>query len=220
MSAAELLFKKGVPGIFEARQNRSIRNRDGFIQAGIEALNSKHFDELKISDLAEASGNSVGGFYTRFQDKEAFFRALRIYSVDAIDRDISAKFTKNSLRDKSSGEALDSLVDLMGTIFSSRYRGVLRESWAQITSKDDSWAPFRDHARSVVKTLHDGLEDSFPTYGPEESRTRLSFCFQIIVGVLQNDLVNDYHVFKLRDGSVLPELKQTLRAYMGLPLKK
>jgi hypothetical protein len=48
----------------------------------------------------------------------------------------------------------------------------------------------------------------------------LSFCFQLIVGVIQNDLINKNHVFTLEDGSVLAGLKETLRAYMGVPLTR
>ncbi len=217
MAATGFILKDGIPGVFEARQNRSVKNRDGFIRAGIEALNTKSFDELKISDLAAASGNSVGSFYTRFQDKDAYFRALRVYSVDAIEREIEADFTQAALREMSSGEALDSLVDLLGAIFSSRFRGVLRESYPRILDADDPWAPMRTQAQKVLKTLHDGLEEAFPHYTPTETKTKLSFCFQMITGVLQNDLVNNYHVFTLKDGTILDGLKEALRAYMGVP---
>lgn len=217
MVAAELILQDGIPGVFEARQNRSIKNRDGFLKAGVEALRTMPFDEIKISDLAQASGNSVGSFYTRFQDKDAFLRALRSYAVNGIDRELCAEFTVAKLRVLPPEEAIDALVDLMGAIFSSRFRGVLRENYTRIMNAYDPWAPIRIHAKQVVLTLHEGLFDAFPQYGPEETKTRLSFCFQMIVGVLQNDLVNNYHVFKLDDGTVLPGLKEALRAYMALP---
>ena len=217
MQTSDYVLKEGIPGVFEARQSRSIKNRDSFIRAGIEALNTGSFDELKISDLAKASGNSVGSFYTRFQDKEAYFRALRAYSIDAIDREIAADFTQDALRDMAPGAALDWLVDLLGAIFASRFRGVLRENYTRIMHADDPWAPIRSHAQMIMRTLHDGLAIAFPQYGPDEAKTRLSFCFQLVVGVLQNDLVNNHHVFKLEDGSVLRGLKEVLRAYMALP---
>lgn len=217
MVTSGFVLKEGIPGVFEARQNRSVKNRDGFIRAGIEALHSKSFDDLKISDLAKASGNSVGSFYTRFQDKEAYFRALRVFSIDAIEREIVADFTEAALQNMEPGDALDRLVDLMGAIFASRFRGVLRESYPRIMDADDPWAPMRANAQKVVKTLHNGLGNAFPIYTTEETLVRLSFCFQMITGVLQNDLVNNYHVFKLDDGTVLDGLKEALRAYMGVP---
>lgn len=217
MGAAEPILHDGIPGVFAARQSRSIRNRDSFLKAGVEALGKMPFDEIKISQLAAVSGNSVGSFYTRFQDKEAFLRALRTYAVEAIDREHCAEFVVEKLNGLPPGEVLDALVDLLGAIFASRFRGVLRENYTRIMHADDPWAPIRTHAQLIVRTLHDSLNDAFPQYGADETKTRLSFCFQMVVGVLQNDLVNNYHVLKLNDGTVLPGLKEALHAYMALP---
>jgi AcrR family transcriptional regulator len=217
MGAAELILQDGIPGVFAARQSRSIRNRDSFLKDGVEALGKMPFDEIKISQLAAVSGNSVGSFYTRFQDKEAFLRALRTYAVEAIDREHCAEFIVEQLNGLPPEEVLDALVDLLGAIFASRFRGVLRENYTRIMHADDPWAPIRTHAQQIVHTLHDSLNNAFPQYGANEKKTWLSFCFQMVVGVLQNDLVNDYDVLKLDDGTVLPGLKEALRAYMALP---
>ncbi len=207
-----------IPGVFEARQSRSVKTRDGFIVAGVEALKSKRFGDLKISELAAISNNSVGSFYTRFQDKDAFFTALSAYASQGISREFEAAFTVEKLRQNDPGAGLDALVDLIGAIFASNYRGVLRETYLRIMDEDDPWAPFRQSAKQTLRTLHDGLGGAFEHLSPEETKTRLSFCFQLIVGVIQNDMINKNHVFTLEDGSVLSGLKETLRAYMGVPL--
>ena len=218
MTVAVQVLEDGIPGVFEARQSRSAKSRDSFVRAGIDALNSKRFDELKIADLAKDSDNSVGSFYARFRDKKAFFRALIAFTADGIDREFNVTFTAEKLQSLSPGEALDALVEFIGAIFSSRFRGVLRETYPRILEADDPWAPIRKSAKTTMKSLHEGLRDAFPHYSKEETETRLSFCFQIIVGVLQNDLVNNSHVYTLKDGSVLVGLKETLRAYMGVAL--
>ena len=217
MNAAEQILQPGIPGLFVARQIRSIKNLDYFLKVDVEAINNLPFDDIKISNLAAASGNSVGRFYTRFQDKDAFLRALRSYAVYAIDRELCADFTKDKLRALPPEDALDALVDLMGPIFASRFRGVMREHYTRITEADDPWAPNRSHAQLILHTLHEGLSDAFPQYGIDKKKTGLSFCVQMVVGVLRNDLVNNYHVYKLDDGTVLPALKEALRAYIALP---
>jgi|TARA_B110000977_G_scaffold118552_1_gene152982 hypothetical protein len=68
MDTSEQILQSDILGMFEARQSRSIKNRDGFLKAGVKALNAAPFDGIKISDLAKISGNSVGIFYTLFQD--------------------------------------------------------------------------------------------------------------------------------------------------------
>ncbi len=205
-----------IPGVFKAHQTRSVKSRDDFINAGIDALNRLRLDELKIAELAKVSNNSVGSFYTRFQDKEAYFRALRAHTSDGINREFNVIFTAKKLQAMSVGDALDALVDLIGAIFASKYRGVLRETYLRIMDEDDPWAPIRVSAKQTLASLQDGLRDAFPQYGAAETETRLSFCFQLIVGVLQNDLINNYHVYKLEDGTVLSGLKETLRAYMSV----
>lgn len=220
MNAEPPEFNTEIPGVYQARQRRSVKARDGFIAAGISALNERRLEDLKIADLAKASNNSVGSFYTRFQDKNAYFRALRTYASQGIDREFNARFTPDSLRNMTPGAALDTFVDLIGAIFASEYRGVLRETYLRIMDEDDPWAPIRGSAQQTLASLQDGLQDAFPAYGRDETRTRLSFCFQLVVGVVQNDLINNNHVFTLKDGTALSGLKETLRAYMSMPAEK
>lgn len=215
MHTQALDISNDIPGVFDAKQERSVRIRDAFINAGVDALNSTRFGDLKITALAEASMNSVGSFYTRFKDKDAYFRALRVHAIDMLDQEIGARFSAERLAAVPPHEALEMLVDLMGDIFCSRFRGVLREALLRILEPDDPWAPMRDSARRIVAELHAGLKDAFPDFPPEEARRRLSFCFQMIVGVLQNDLVNDYHVFSTRDQSIRTGLKDAVCSYMG-----
>ena len=176
MNAAEQILQPGIPGLFEARQSRSIKNRDYFLKVDVEAINNLPFGDIKISNLAAASGNSVGRFYTRFQHKDAFLRALQSYAVYAIDRELCADFTKDKLRALPPEDALDALVDLMGPIFASRFRGVLRENHTRITEADDPWAPNRSHAQLILHTLHKGLSDAFPQYGIDK-KDRLKLLF-------------------------------------------
>ena len=58
-------------------------------------------------------------------------------------------------------------------------------------------------------TLHDAGT-------PELAETRLRFAYQTIVGILQNDLVNSFHVFKVGDEALITELNQMLRGYLEL----
>jgi AcrR family transcriptional regulator len=206
-----------IPGVHPARQKRSIRIRDAYIEAGIQLLNNQRFAELRISDLAEDCGGSVGSFYTRFEDKDAFFRALRAAAIGACNREIQSRVNMDRLFEMEPGEALDELVDLMADIFTSPIRGVLRESLLRILEPDDPWAPMRDSARRIMRNYRRAFATEFPAFDAEETNARLGFCFQLVVGALQNDLVNDYHVFSARDESLRTGLREALRAYMRLP---
>lgn len=208
-----------IPGVFEARQQRSVRLRDSFINAGIDALNHTRFNDLTVLDIATHSGNSVGGFYTRFKDKNAYFRALRVHTIDSLERDHISAFTHRMQRPISNRQSLIALVDLMVDIFTSRYRGVIRESLLLILEPDDPWAPMRESAHHIVSTLETELASTFAEFSTTAACTRLRFCFQLIVGVLQNELINNTHVFTTRDDSLRDGLKETVCAYMQVPTR-
>lgn len=202
-----------IPGVFPAHQKRSVRIRDSFITAGVEALNDIRLDSLTVSGLCERSGNSVGAFYTRFQDKEAYFRAVRVFTVMSLENETIAQFNVNALRDNTVQVTLEQFVDLMVDIFTSRFRGVIRESLILILEPDDPWAPMRGSALKIVSTLQQSLEAALPTGA--DVNTRCRFCFQLVVGTLMNEVVNDSHVFTTRDDSLRNGLKEAVNAYMS-----
>ena len=204
-----------VPGVLEANQQRSVRIRDSFINAGIDLLNEERFHQVTITNLAKLCGCSVGSFYTRFEDKEAYFRALRVATIHACNEEIERRVSVQALQKLGPKRGLEELVNLMSDLFTSRFRGVLRESLLRILEPDDPWAPMRDSARGIMANYHQAFEYEFRGYKPKEARRRLSFCFQMIVGVLQNDLVNDYHVFSTRDRSLRNGLKEAVLNYMN-----
>ncbi|PHP65433.1 hypothetical protein CSC94_18915 [Zhengella mangrovi] len=218
MDLNAVLLEEDIPGVHPAQQQRSRRIRDAFINSGVEMLNSMRLADLKVSDLAEASGGSVGSFYNRFEDKEAYFRALRAAAIASCNEEIQARVNIDRLYELEPEIALDELVDLMADLFTGPMRGVLRESLLRILEPDDPWAPMRDSAREIMRYYRKAFASQFPQFGEEETKTRLSFCFQLIVGALQNDLVNDYHVFSTRDETLRAGLKEALRSYMRLPL--
>ena len=209
-----------IPGVYTARQKRSVRIRDAYVSAGVELLNTTRFKDLKVADLAAHAGCSVGSFYTRFRDQEGFFLALRSAAVNSFTGIINERVAPDRLATLSTGDSLDEMVDLMGDLFTAPWRGVLRESLLRILEPDDPWAPMRAAAQSIIEAYHNALASRPELFGPEETRTRLRFCFQLIVGALQNELVNDYHVFSTRDESLRDGLKEAVRRYMRVGPKR
>src|SRR5512137_66146 len=81
-----------------AKQARSRKTRDALIAAGWKLLARHAWDDVTISDIVKAAGVSVGSFYTRFADKDAYFESLaaewvarrsaqRMEALEHIDKD-------------------------------------------------------------------------------------------------------------------------------------
>lgn len=216
LNLIEIDLDHDIPGVHPAKQARSVRLRNSYIRAGIKLLNNKRLADISVSELARICDGSVGSFYTRFSDKEAYFRSLRAAAMDICNHEIHRRVNVDRLYEMSSSEVLNELVDLMSDIFTSSLRGVLRESLLRILEVDDPWAPMRESARGIMRNYLQACATLFPEFPPKETKTRLQFCFQLIVGALQNDLVNDYHVFSTKDESLRVALKETVHSYMRI----
>ncbi len=217
MDLSTIDIDEDIPGVRPARQQRSMLIRDAYIQAGIDMLNTQRLAEIKVADLAQACNGSVGSFYTRFEDKEAYFRALRAAAIALSNAEARRRINLDRLYEMTPPQAMDEMVDLMADLFTAPIRGVLRESLLRILEPDDPWAPMRDSARDIMRNYRRAFATEFPGFDEEQTKQRLSFCFQLVVGTLQNDLVNDYHIFSTKDASLRDGLKEVLRSYMNLP---
>jgi AcrR family transcriptional regulator len=197
-------LEEKIDGVFDAQQDRSRQTRDSFIHSGIILLNQVGFNDLKVGSLTSHSGRSVGSFYKRFSDKDAFFRALQSEAI--------ARNTK--VTEKRLGKELHELVDTLVDIFSSETRGVLRESLLRILEPQDAWAPMRKSGQDIQQRI----VDRFQTFnmGNNELNTerKVRFCYQVVVGVLQNDLVNDFHAISTKDQSIGKALKAVVFDHM------
>lgn len=208
-------FSETVHGVFEAQQDRSRKSREAFIESGIALLNEMRFNDLKVADLANHSGRSVGSFYKRFKDKETFFRAMQASTVARDRLIIDYRLSRERLDSLTPGEVLNELVDTLADIFSSEVRGVLRESLLRILEPEDGWAPMRKSGQDVQQRIVDRLISAYPMMSEVDTERKLRFCYQVVVGVLQNDLVNDYHTFSTSDRSVRSALKAVISDHMN-----
>lgn len=65
-----------IDGVLPVNQARSRDARDRLLQAGDRVFAKLGYDAAHVCDIAAAASCSVGSFYRRFRDKEAFFNAL------------------------------------------------------------------------------------------------------------------------------------------------
>ena len=202
-----------LPGVHKATQKRSIEIRDAYIRAGIELLNSHTLVKLTIPELAKFTGKSVGSFYTRFSDKEAYFTCLQ-HAVLRHNRALTSHTLEPAkLANLTAQQCLELLVDLMVDIFTSPGRGVLREALVRISEPGDLWGPMRQSAQHIIATCHTNMAHKFAGISHQQACDNLSYSFQIIAGILQNDLINASHIYSAANNTIREPLKKTVLAY-------
>jgi AcrR family transcriptional regulator len=125
-----------------AYQNRSREQRDRLLKAGERAFAAAGFWQTHITDIAKRAGCSVGSFYRRFEDKEAFFLALQADMAVRAEANI-ARFFEDPARD---GEALDELLTRLARNTARTMRGIegyYRALFELSLRGQDVWPPMR-----------------------------------------------------------------------------
>lgn len=110
-------------GLHEPRQPRSQHTLERILSSSTAQIAEQSYDELTIAGIAARAQISVGGFYSRFQNKEALFTALQVRlgeeTQDRLNDALSNDWSSTSLHD-----LLHFIVTNNAEIY-KKYRGVL-----------------------------------------------------------------------------------------------
>jgi len=197
LGAAQELFEQEIPGVKRAGQKRSKLLQDNFVKAGRKALLKARLDDLSIPALAEAAGSSVGGFYSRFDSKEAFFEFLRLQMLVEHMALYEQCLAPALFKDKTAYDVTEAFVDVMLRVFNGPWRGVLREAYSVIPERPESWAPMKARGQYLRALI---LELYCPLVGdPETLGERVSIAVQLLFSALNNEMMNPNLAFSIED---------------------
>ncbi len=110
-------------GIHEPRQPRSKKTLERILASSIALTTQQSYDEVTIADIAAHAQISVGGFYSRFKNKEALLNKLS----ECLAQDTNTKIDSALSRDWSSQKLqhlLTHIVEANAELY-EKYRGVL-----------------------------------------------------------------------------------------------
>lgn len=110
-------------GIRRPRQPRSEQTLERILGAGTDLISERSYDALTIVDIAQRAEISVGGFYSRFRNKEALFDALQ----GRLAEETQSRVAEALATDWSSASLLELIeVIVEGNVeLYRKYRGVL-----------------------------------------------------------------------------------------------
>jgi AcrR family transcriptional regulator len=177
---ADLAFL-GLP----AKQARSRVTRDRLLAAGRQLLDRGAFEATSIADIASAAGCSVGAFYHRFADKEAFFAVL----LETVLADIVAH-AKEAVSDERFAEGsiettLTNCVLYWVQAF-RRHQGLIRTVMKKTLHAEDTWTPVRRMGLTAFEPFIGLLAAKCGKSDSLSFQYRVLAGFQIVVGVMLN----------------------------------
>ena len=196
----------GLPdGVLPVRQERGGRTRDRLLAAGQRLIAKRDFDSMSVADIADAAGCSVGAFYQRFRDKDAFFHALVAHYVS------EARATTTRLfADYADDRLIGALVHATAARFRN-FRGLIRAAIRKQIEEPAVWDPIRHQGHFAADSFIAWLAAHLCRQLTPDEIIATRFAFQVLYGTLNNAIINRPGPLDLADAEFVVQLERAFR---------
>ena len=164
-SVAEVAPEAGLSHQRSLAQQRSRDRLERILSVAMKLIAEKGSDQVKMSDLADLAGISIGSLYQYFPDKSAIIRTLAeryaAASRKCIDEALAGVRDLNGLRD-----AFASLVDQYYAIFLAE--PVMRDIWSGMQADKELMAIELAESRASGERLAAVMRRVHPNADPEK----------------------------------------------------
>lgn len=202
-------------GVTPAQQPRSEATFRALIQAGKKALDAKFFDEMTIEEIARAAGASVGAFYGRFANKEAFFSAIQEITVADIEAHLKAQLARRQVEAATDREFLVAVAKITVGIF-RRNRGLYIASFKHSSTRTGAWSPVRRLGYEASGLIAASLAPRLQRAGKPASERKIRIGLQFMNGLLVNAVLNDPGPLSLDDREMPAYIARMLCSFFGI----
>jgi AcrR family transcriptional regulator len=193
-----------------AKQARSRVTRDRLLAAGRRLLDRDAFEATSIADIASAAGCSVGAFYHRFADKEAFFAVL----IETVLADIVAH-AKQAVTDERfiEGSIETTLTNCVAYWIQAfrRHQGLIRTVMKKTLHAEETWTPVRQMGQVAFEPFIALLAAKCGKSDSLSFQYRALAGFQIVVGVMLNAALHRTILLNLESVELIGWASEILR---------
>jgi len=204
-----------LPGVTPARQARSEATFHALIKAGRKALDAKTFDQMTIEQIARAAKASVGAFYGRFADKEAFFSAVQEITVSDIEAELEAQLARPEVESASDARYLAAIARFTVEVFRT-HRGLYVASFKHSSTRPGAWSPIRRLGSKASGLFAAGLAPRLRRLGKPANERDIRIGLQFMNGLLVNAVLNDPGPLSLDDRDMETYIARFLCSYFGI----
>ncbi len=183
---------------FPAKQHRSEQTHEKLLQSGLDLLRDGVFDDISIAQIAARAGCSVGSFYLRFRNKEAFFKFLIESISETLQADLQANLTLESIKELTLAQTVRHCVDHYVET-NRQYESIVRAAVQYSINDSDDWQPVRDNGLRLHDHYIDLILGKLKKSSQEEARQQLLVGLQIISGHLVNSITHPVNRLPLHD---------------------
>ena len=213
LAAADLPERLAAP----PHQQRGRDRQQALLGAGLQLTAARDWADVTVGDIAAAIGCSVGTFYTRFHNKDAYFDVLLGLVTRLMQQRADAYYADPRRRAETPVQFIASWVALVLHSFSV-HRGLYAAAVLALRR-----LPPEAAAATPLLRMRDRGREQFvaamarrPGWRGTAARRRLLFAQQLLQGVLVNAVLTDPGPLHLDDAALQPQLAAALCAYLGL----
>jgi len=197
-----------------AYQTRSRDQRDRLLKAGERVFAEQGFWQAHVADIARRADCSVGGFYRRFRDKEAFFFALQSYMAERAEQNIAAFFDDPACETDPIDVVLGRLVGNSARTM-KRIEGYFRALFELSLRGREVWPSMRRIEAFEAEKLLSLLERRGVSLEPG-SQERAHLAMRMMHGQIISQLLHGPGPFAPDDPRFHDEMTRMLIRYLGL----
>ena len=183
---------------FPAKQQRSEKTHEKLLQSGLDLLRNGLFDDISIAQISARAGCSVGSFYLRFRNKEAFFEFLIESISETLQAELQLNLTKESIKGLTLAQTVRYCVDHYVET-NRQYESIIRAAVQYSINDSDDWQPVRDNGWKLHAHYIDLILGKLRKPNQEEARQQLLIGLQIISGHLVNCITHPVNNLPLHD---------------------
>ena len=172
------------------KQARSERTRDRLLAIGTQALELGSFDRTPIAALAAAAGCSVGTFYARFPDKEAFYRAVMAQLDEQMVARMDRELAPERLAGLDEAGTVDACLDTLLGMFRDNL-GLVRTVQCRGHEQREAILPLQRLGQALIDRMVERVGQARGQAPDAGFEHHAGAGFQIAMSIILNSLLNE-----------------------------
>jgi len=213
-------------GPLAARARRSLEpvraraqlTRAALLKAGRELLETHDLHAMSVATLAAANGMSVGSFYGRFKDKEAFFATLQTEITAEWIEEARRTLEGDACRGLTATERVHRICKLVARLI-RQDAGFLRAALKHEATSPTAWTPIKQAGQEVAALAVEALRPALPPGADASSVARIRFALQVVYSTCFNGILHDPGPIPVASTRLERELARMMCLYLGLPIE-
>lgn len=202
-------------------QERSRQTLERILAAAETLLLERDFEQISVSEIAQAAGSSVGAFYARFRDKEALLHLIHERFCEEGIATADDALDPARWEGASASEILDALAAFMTEVHRERARLLRTFVLHACTTRPEFLQRVRRLNEHLFARLHALMRERMDGFGHPDPEFALSFGMRMVAATLTSryvlELPADAGEKTLPPAVVAEELSRAYHGYLGVP---